>query len=143
MGMRINERLYQKIINMQNDLPPETGGILGGIGGCVTTSVYDCGKKSADMCSYTPDVDMLNEIISEWQVRGIEFMGIFHSHFFGVKTLSDGDRSYIECIMRNMPASVSRLYFPIIVMPEKVMVGYKAQFFGKKLVIVKNEVIRR
>lgn len=141
--MIIGNKTYQEIISIQNNMPPETGGILGGTDGCVTTIAYDCGKIGTKKCSYTPDVDMLNQTINEWQDRGIDFMGIFHSHFFGVKTLSEGDKRYILHIMRNMPKSVSFLYFPLIVMPERVMVVFKAEFVKDHLVIVKDGIIWR
>lgn len=124
--MLINNNVYKEIISNQREIPPETGGILGGTKGRITIAVHDIGIQSEKKCSYTPNVEKMNQIIAEWKEKNIDFMGIYHSHFFGVDTLSEGDRKYIECIMKSMPKSINILYFPIIVMPQKVMVCYRA-----------------
>lgn len=53
-------------------------------------------------------------------------MGVFHTHFYGVNTLSEGDRAYIKQIMAAMPDGLECLYFPLIVFPDKEMIVYQA-----------------
>ncbi len=124
--MRICRSIFNEIINIPADAPPEVGGIIGGNGGIVTDHYLDTGVNSDIACSYTPDVSLLNTIISEWATKGIQFMGIYHTHFFDVQTLSDGDIRYIEKILLSMPEGVDSLYFPLVIFPRRTMVCFKA-----------------
>lgn len=117
------------IINRSvSDLPPETGGILGSTDGIrIDRVVMDLPRgDQLKMCAYFPNVAFLNQTIAQWLANGVSFMGIFHTHFFGVKTLSFGDRKYINEIMKAMPSAVDTLYFPLFVLPEREMICYKA-----------------
>ena len=53
-------------------------------------------------------------------------MGMFHVHFGGTESLSEGDKEYIVRIMEVMPKKIGCLYFPVVVMPERKVVAYKA-----------------
>ncbi len=53
-------------------------------------------------------------------------MGIFHTHFANVSTLSCADIVYIENIMRAMPETVQHLYFPLYLLPSRELVCYQA-----------------
>ncbi len=118
----------KNLLNLLQRLPeelPETGGIIGGKNEEITEYWIDkTALKEKNMCRYTPDVDAINEQIRKWNQNNIVFLGIFHTHYFGVRTLSKGDIEYMYKIMRVMPSSVDVLYFPIIVFPEKEMVLY-------------------
>jgi len=119
-----------KVINASvSDYPPETGGILGSSDGqLIDKLVMDIPIETTDRpCSYSPNVEFLNENIATWQKHGVSFMGIFHTHFVGVKTLSHGDKKYINTIMATMPDTIEYLYFPVFVLPERILVCYKAQ----------------
>lgn len=72
--------------------------------------------------------------------KEITFYGIFHTHFFGVNTLSIGDKNYIESIMKSMPISIEKLFFPIVVMPQKEIAGYEAQKEVERLIIKKCNI---
>lgn len=125
-------RILKSVIDTINDsisgLPPETGGILGShdnelIDEVVMDSPVPTNTRP---CSYFPNVDFLNQNIKLWQDNGISFAGIFHTHFAGVKTLSCGDRKYINAIMCAMPQQINGLYFPVFVLPDRELVCYKA-----------------
>lgn len=133
--MEISCEIYNIIINSRTEKPPETGGILGEKNGVIIETYLDSGIQTANMCSYIPNVDMLNKIIKEWQEKGIMFSGVFHTHFWGVKTLSKTDKEYIYAIMKNMPKEIKGLYFPLVVMPEKEMICYRAELINEKLAI--------
>lgn len=127
--MIIASTALEFIHNAITGLPPETGGILGSSDKvCIDEVVMDqhC-TQNVRCCSYYPNVAFLNQRIQQWQTCGITFMGIFHTHFVGVKTLSQGDRQYINAIMRAMPEAVSTLYFPVYVLPERSLVCYRAK----------------
>ncbi len=139
--MVIAKDVYERIVNRQTNAPPETGGILGGSSGVITNEHFDPGMQSERMCSYIPNVKTLNDVIKQWQQEGVLFMGIYHTHFWGVSTLSCGDTSYMERILRCMPSQIAYLYFPILVMPDRELVCYKASIKEDKLA-VETESIR-
>lgn len=124
--MRICRSIFNEIINIPVDAPPEVGGIIGGNDGIVTDHYLDAGATFGIACSYTPNVSLLNTIISEWNTKGIRFMGIYHTHFFNVQTLSDGDMRYITKILLSMPEEIDSLYFPLVIFPRRTMVCFKA-----------------
>lgn len=126
--MRIKKNVIDIINHRILDMPPETGGILGSQGNDIIDEVIvDLPDlTSSAPCSYFPNVDFLNQHIAAWQDNGIMFAGIFHTHFCGVKTLSQGDRKYITAIMCAMPHQFNILYFPVFVLPDRELVCYKA-----------------
>jgi len=139
--MKIRKEIYEQIIRRQNTEPPETGGIIGGRDGIVDAEFFDEGSRTQRLCSYTPNVKVLNRVIEDWQRRGISFMGIYHTHFCDVETLSVGDRYYIEKILKNMPAEIARLYFPLVVMPKRKMICYYAEFLSGQAVVRRDNLI--
>lgn len=123
--MKISNEILYEVIESMPLVPPEAGGILGGKEGRICLWKYDAGYPETG-CAYRPNVNFLNRVIAEWNDSNYDFMGIFHVHFGGSKTLSNGDKRYIEEIMRAMPDFVERLYFPIVVQPEKQFISYLA-----------------
>ena len=123
--MKINNEILCEILKCMPSLPPEVGGILGGKGGQISLWKYDEGYPEKG-CAYSPNVDVLNRVIVKWVEQGYDFMGIFHVHFGGSSILSDGDKRYIEKIMKAMPECITELYFPIVVQPKKQFVSYIA-----------------
>ena len=126
--MRILKSVIDTINDSILDMPPETGGILGSHDNELIDEVImdSPGPTNTRPCSYFPNVDFLNQNIKLWQDNGISFAGIFHTHFAGVKTLSWGDKKYIDAIMKSMPSYIEYLYFPIFVLPDRELVCYKA-----------------
>lgn len=124
--MIILNSIYNRLLLENADVPYETGGILGGRNGVVTTHFSDNGANIIKPCSYTPNVKVLNEVIYDWQHEDICFMGIYHTHF-GSESLSLGDKSYIDEIVKAMPTEIEKLYFPIIVRPIHKIIVYVAQ----------------
>ena len=118
------------------DGPPESGGR----DQTVTDIVLDKGRIGGRPCSYTPDVAFLNREIKRWAEKGLRFMGVFHVHFGGAEALSEGDRNYIARIMDAMPEGYDRLYFPVVVMPERRVVAYQAVRTNEKIEIKRDEI---
>lgn len=138
--MKIHNETLNEVLNQMPIVPPEAGGIIGGKEGQVSLWEYDAGYL-AKGCSYCPNVNFLNDIIESWIDRGYDFMGILHVHFGGSKCLSSGDKKYIEKIMKAMPDSIEKLYFPIVVQPNKQLFSYMAyQDFMGEIVIEADEV---
>ena len=126
--MKIYRKVLCQIDNSVKNHPPEVGGIIGSDNGVVVTNFVMDRQMSlpSHCCSYSPNVDFLNNCIQTWITNGIYFMGIFHTHFFGIRTLSDADKVYINKIMAAMPDFVEKLYFPIYVLPNRNMECYIA-----------------
>ena len=139
--MNICTETYNLIINNVGNVPPESGGILGGQNRIINHVVFDPGMNQSKWCSYTPNVKMMNKTIERWFTDGIDFQGIFHTHFFGVDTLSPGDKEYIALIMKCMPPFVKHLYFPLVVLPERRMVVYKAIQRAGQLTIEQDNLV--
>ena len=138
--MKIAQEVWEKIFSDIGETPPEVGGILGMSKDVVDSLFIDCGVPMNKLCSYTPDVTLLNHMIDIWQQKEIRFVGIFHSHYFGVKSLSEGDKKYIKLIMNSMPSDINSLYFPVAVMPDKELVVYKAYRCERGLELIKEQV---
>lgn len=138
--MRIAKQIIETMNAYIGERPPETGGILGSHDNqLIDAVVMDLPDlTNTRPCSYFPNVDFLNQNIKLWQDNGISFAGIFHTHFAGVKTLSCGDREYINAIICAMPQQINRLYFPIFVLPDRELVCYKA-IRSNKIIDIQTE----
>ena len=123
--MIIQKKVYDQLIKCLPEYPPEMGGMLGGTDNVIKIIEFDYGQLE-HLCGYEPDVHRLNAEIKVWLEKDIYFMGIFHTHFFGVKTLSEPDIEYIKQILNAMPEYISKLYFPIAVLPERKLIPYIA-----------------
>jgi hypothetical protein len=141
--MRIKKNVIDTISVSVAGLPYETGGILGSHDKIVIDEVVmDVWESSnAKPCAYSPHVYFLNQNIDLWQKSGISFMGMFHTHFVGVETLSCGDIKYIKAIMNAMPQRVGFLYFPIFVLPNEKLICYKAERVDGTVCIQRDELI--
>lgn len=140
--MKMVKSVYKKILENVPTHMPETGGMLGGQDGTVTKVVFDDGKDDDfRRCHYTPNVTMLNSCLVEWSESGIEFYGLFHTHFYGVSSLSKGDEIYIKKILEAMPKSKKELFFPIIVLPDKKIISYRCCLDGSNLVVAEDPVM--
>ena len=134
--VKISGEIFQLILSHVPQVPPETGGILGGKNQIITHCVFDNGSSASNGYDiYAPDTHLLNQTIQQWAERGIEFYGIFHSHFPSGTMLSNGDIQYITQIMQTMPPQISALYFPIVI-PQNTLIVYRADRQGQTVQIV-------
>ncbi len=126
--MRITQKIITYIHDEIRDVKFEIGGILGSSDKDLADSIVIdyVPLEAPKACAYYPNIEFLNRKIAEWQKDNIVFMGMFHTHFAGVKTLSRADIQYINDIMASMPDSVKHLYFPIYVLPDKKLICYCA-----------------
>lgn len=138
--MKIKRDTYMKILDEMPIRPPEKGGILGKKDEVIVVAQVDEGIDSRAPCSYTPNVDFLNEIIEQWSEMNIDFAGVFHTHFYGVDTLSRGDEMYIKKIHLSMPEGVNKLHFPIILPELKKIVSYISIRNNNKIIIEKDTI---
>lgn len=138
--MQIYKEVYDYILNNVPNCPPEMGGILGREKEIICDVQLDYGINSDKLCSYEPNVEFLNKVIGNWQQKSIQFCGMFHTHFYGIKTLSDGDKEYIYSILTAMPKTVVKLFFPVVLPEQKVIVSYMAIRTKDGVIIEEDEV---
>lgn len=140
--VKVKKSAFYKININIPDIPSEIGGIMGSHNNDLIDEIVidKPDQANARMCSYYPNVDFFNQVIEGWQKNNICFMGIFHTHFFGVTSLSSGDKKYIDAIMKSMPSYIECLYFPIFVLPNRELVCYKAQKRNGTVDVCKEDV---
>ena len=139
--MRIFKEVYDYILSNVSNVPPEMGGILGERENIICDVQLDAGMNNNKQCSYEPNVIFLNKVISKWEKDNIQFCGIFHTHFHGVASLSNGDIKYIEEIMDAMPDEIKFLYFPVVLPESRKMVIYIAFNSNKKVIIETDNIV--
>lgn len=135
--MIILRSVYEKILYSVPETPIETGGILGIRSDVVIECVFDLNGN--EYGKYVPNTSMINNIIALWQKNGIEFGGIFHSHYPSGTDLSQQDIKYIKEIMFSVKDSYSFLYFPIII-PHKELIPYKATIRDGEIYLCEDAV---
>lgn len=138
--MIIENKILKYIYKDTQNSTFESGGILGSDNKIINYYSFDKGIYVAH-CSYSPNVDYLNNTISDWQKHSIRFLGIFHTHFFGVDTLSDGDMFYINNILFSMPNEIEYLYFPIVLPEFQEIIPYIATRQKNKISIDIDELV--
>ena len=141
--MIITNKAYKQICEIANSNSNEIGGILGSAKDLTVTDAVADTTNTDKTCKfiYEPNVDYLNEIIEEWCSKNISFVGIFHTHFCGSKSLSSADREYIRIIMNILKTEVDFLYFPIYTLPNQILNVHKAFFENGELIISTDELI--
>ena len=64
---------------------------LGGQNGIISNCCFDKGQCTlTSPAHYQPNTDFLNQVIQEWKTCGIQFYGLFHSHYSHDTRLSLG-----------------------------------------------------
>lgn len=138
--MKILRKTFDLILLHTPLVPPETGGILGGKNHIISDCVFDSGSNISNGYDiYAPDTKRLNRVIRKWSEIGIEFYGIFHSHFPNGTMLSNGDKRYVKRIVLNMPMGIDSLYFPIV-FPQESMVVYRVDRQEHDVLIVHDQI---
>ncbi len=140
--MKVTSEILNYLSIHIDDCPPENGGIFGSsTGDIIDKVIIDKPQDVASCeCIYCPNIEFLNGCIDSWTSNNIRFMGMFHTHFAGVKTLSDSDKEYITEIMNAMPDEITYLFFPIYVIPSRELVCYRAKKFVGS-VLIENEAL--
>lgn len=126
MMIKILKIVYKQIVENTPLVPPETGGILGiNYENIITEYYQDFGTKDSKNYCYIPNIHNLNSIINLWYEKGIQFVGIYHSHSDCDTTLSYKDIKYITDILMSLKDITDILYFPLV-FPTQKMIFFKA-----------------
>lgn len=136
--MKLIWKIYEQLLRLPA-VPPETGGILGSREEGIDRMVIDTNQTSGYNGIYILDISFLNHCIGKWADEGIRFMGMFHTHAPNWPDLSMEDRKYIQQIMKAMPDSIDRLYFPLIFPSNNIKV-FLAVRSGEQISITEEDV---
>ncbi len=139
-GMRIKQFIYERMLKEYPIPPPEQGGILGMKDDLICEYFHDDTCSITERAIYEPNVLVLNQKIEEWDNQGIQFAGIVHSHMAGQYSLSSSDKEYIKALFDELPEKVKKLYFPIIVPEDKLVIAFVAKRSNKDVIIQSDEV---
>lgn len=124
--MVIKSRVFEKINSLDESLGRETGAILGSSTDMIVDHIRMDSNDNSDRFTYFPNVPYLNGELEKWQDQGVQFVGILHTHYYGIETLSEMDIEYIHLIFDAMPKETICLFFPIYVFPDHKAVCYRA-----------------
>lgn len=139
--MKIKKNVIEHICENVAGSSSETGGILGSNDGeIISVVIMDNLSTEICRCSYTPNIKFFNQRIDKWQKEKKCFMGIFHTHFYNIETLSKEDIKYINAIMKAMPYEVNSLFFPIYTLPQHKMICYEATR-EENNISIKNDIL--
>ncbi len=117
--MRITIQSYKMLLNSPQ-VPPEVGGLLGGMNDVISKVVFDRSQMIYDRAEYIPNISFLNEILASWASEGVLFLGLFHTHPVNEKKLSSADKDYISDILKIIPEN-NICWFPIIIHQEYII----------------------
>ena len=142
--MKISKDIIDYIICNVPSIKRESGGLLGAdINQNIVRVILDKGiaKEKTSRYTYFPDIELFNKCIIDWSNYNICFAGIFHTHFANNTVLSDEDIHYIKKIIDFMPNELSDLYFPILLIPEKIFIPFVARLNENGMVEVKKDIL--
>ncbi|MBQ9165852.1 MAG: ThiF family adenylyltransferase, partial [Oscillospiraceae bacterium] len=109
----LTEEVYRQISSTIGRHLPEQGGILGSSDMVHVDHYYYDAKAAVTGVSYTSDTDTLNQVIADWNSRGITFVGVIHSHPHNYNMPSQGDAQIARQIIECMDVG-GRLFTPIV-----------------------------
>lgn len=112
MKLKITTDAYQNIVKTIGSGIPEKGGILLGKDGIITDFVFDEHAETTGS-TYSLNVAYLNPIIQEKKTKGLNLLGVVHSHPNGCSQLSAPDKQYFLNQFKNFP-DLEFLYTPIV-----------------------------
>jgi len=138
--MKIKSDVLEKIISLYPIVPPENGGVLGGINGVICEYYHDGFNDITDAAMYVPNVKLLNNVIDEWNKIGVEFVGLIHSHISDNESLSGGDKEYIREVFKVMPDTINMLFFPVMLPKYKTIIPYIAKRESGNIRFIKDEI---
>lgn len=135
--MKIYTDVYNKLLSSFSVVPPERGAILGSRDGKIVSDfVLDRSEPEYARAVYTPNIEFLNQQIAEWEVCGIIFCGLLHTHPENCEKLSFADQRYIRRVMLSFDRETT-LLFPVLI-PFRKIIPYAATGSAKKVAVFKT-----
>ncbi len=118
--------------------PSECGGVLGAAPKEPISKFYFDVTGISTSDSYTPDYIRINEILSEWETKGIFMVGIVHSHDNGGEFPSCGDLYYCQQILHSS-SDLTEFLLPIVILDPFSVNWYSVTYTNKHLQVKKIE----
>ena len=119
----------------------EIGGAIGvDVDSGIISRAFVDSRSPPNKYTYMPNVSLINKVVKSW--KNETFIGLFHSHLSNNQnSLSARDKNYICEIMKAMPLNVEYLYFPLLVLPENRIYGFKAIRTSKNQILICDESV--
>ena len=98
--IKFTQQVYDDIMRTLGLRRPECGGVLGSSDGSnvIDFFYFDKTANVSDL-TYTPNIEIINNILYQWNIQGIRMVGIVHSHPTGYDSPSEPDRIYTKRIL--------------------------------------------
>ncbi len=135
----IRQDTYDEIMRALGTHEPECGGVLGARPGMEISAFYFdmMGRSNSEM--YIPNVEQINSMLEEdWAPRGLQMVGMIHSHGNAGKFPSCGDLYYCEQIMKN--AEITTFYLPIVTKNPFEMNFFQVTYQNEKLKVEQKAI---
>jgi len=138
--IKIHKSIYEEMKRAFASRTPECGGVLGAKAGeAISEFYFDVSGICTDE-SYTPDYLKINEILeNDWAKRGVQMVGIVHSHGNAGDFPSCGDLYYCEQIVKN--AGISEFLLPIVTFEPFAFHVYVVLYNGERISAKKDDFI--
>ncbi len=140
--MQINKTIYE-LMTARCSLcaDRELGGVLGCVrSGAICFVKFESPDSKDLWYTHVPNADYINKVTEGWPSY-FQFAGLFHIHKSNNNRLSVADRTYFEKIMSFMPPEITVLHFPLYVLPEDRLYGFKAERTEDGSIEITNESI--
>ena len=135
---KIHKNVYDAMESAFTSRIPECGGVLGAIPDEAISEFYFDISGLCTEESYTPDYIRINEILeNDWAKRGVQMVGIVHSHGNVGDFPSCGDLYYCEQIMKN--ADIAEFMLPIVTLEPFKLHWYTVFYNGEKISVKKDD----
>ncbi len=128
----IRQGVYEAIEHAFTAHAPECGGVLGACDEREISEFYfdETGRSLPDV--YVPDVERINDLLeSVWAPRGVQMVGMIHSHGNAGSFPSCGDLYYCEQIMKH--ADIRVFYLPIVTLAPFELTIYQVRLQDERL----------
>lgn len=113
--VRITSRALSQITSAIGTRQPEQGGVLGISNSGVISHFYFDHSAVKTGATYSPDLAGIRPVLAYWDMEGVRFCGMIHSHPGNFSTPSTGDLIYAERILKAMPRTLRGImHMPIV-----------------------------
>ena len=111
----ISRSVRRDILRALGKHRPERGGLLGGDRkhGRITHFWHDQSPLLADPTTYEPNHQAINQVLRDWNARGVDLVGMVHSHPASFAQPSAADCEYARRILHHIPA-MDQFFMPIV-----------------------------
>jgi len=112
--VEMSSAAFRKILDTIGTIQPEQGGVLGMDKSGVITHFFHDQSARKTVTTYSPNTQVVQQVINSWEEEDIRFCGFIHSHP-SYPYPSSGDCDYAERILTAMPKMLQGvMHMPIV-----------------------------